>query len=294
MEIDPKTADSELRSGKWDSFLDGDTKTQLFGEIRAAANAREAEAERRKKAFEKAREEKQRIVQNNFLEKMVNGTLSFEEILKSDLEPFGAGSKEAFIRMNKDAAEDKAKKSDPVTYQRLFDRIHLPDGHAKKLTNENELNAYMGRGLSLSDLRDLRAEIQGRGTEEGKVESDLKKGLMDVASSMLTKSDPMTGFKDAEGDEQLQKFRSWFFKEYAKKRQAGKTTQELLDPESPDYLGKEIRKYTKSAEQIMRETIRRSGFQTSNGPQYNVGDVVDGYVFKGGDQYSKENWEPVE
>lgn len=258
IELDPDYAKKKLKSGEFDSVLGADGKTQLFGEADQAVRAKEIDAERRIREQERVAKQKQQQTQNDFLQGMVDGKLSTKDILASNLEAFGSGSKEQFLNMLKAAnSPEQRLKTDPDTMITLFNRIHLPDGDPNKLTDENELNNYLGKGLSLTDLNHLRDEAQGKQTEQGRIENDMRNRVIEIAKGKLTKSNPLTGFRDPMGDEQMAKFMVNFMATYKEQRAAGKTAQALLDPQSPDYLGKQIGTYQRTNQQIMRDLVPR-------------------------------------
>jgi hypothetical protein len=258
IELNPSYAKQKLKSKEYDSELGAEGIKQLMGEIDQAERAREIEEERRQRALEKARKAQQEQTQNDFLVKLTEGGLSTKDVLGSNLDAFGSGSKEQFLNMLRQAnSSERALQTDPATMMALFNRIHLPDGDPKKLYDENELNDYFGRGLSLSDLHHLRDEMQGRKTTAGQVESDMKKQVMEIARGKLTKSNPLTGFRDPVGDEQMQKFMTFFFQEYQAERSKGTSSLDLLNPDSPKYLGRAIDQFTRTPQQIMRDLAPR-------------------------------------
>lgn len=102
-------------------------------------------------------------------------------------------------------------------------------------------------------MNHLRDEMQGKQTEAGKIENDMRQRVMDIAKGKLTKSNPLTGFRDPMGDEQYAKFMVYFMDAYKTQRAGGKSAVALLSPDSPDYLGKMISSYTRTNQQIMRD-----------------------------------------
>lgn len=257
-QLNPDYAKSKLDSGEFDKDLGADGKAQMYGEIDQSIRARRAEEERQIRLQERELELKQRATQNDLLKKFVGNTLSEKDILNSNLEPFGSGSKDQFIGMLERANKGgKALETNSHTMISLFNRIHLPDGDPQKIVDENELNEYFGRGLSFADLNKLRDEMQGANTEEGKIEASLKKQTMEFAKSKLSKANPLMGIRDPEGDENLQRFMTFFFQEYAEQRRQGVPASKLLNPDSPEYLGKYVNNFSKDPSEIMRSLTRR-------------------------------------
>lgn len=258
-QLDADYAEKKLKSGEFDKFLDQDHKHQLFGEIREAKRAKEIDAERQDRIREKELKRQQTKTQNDFLNAMNEGQLTAKDILNSNLDPTGSGSKEQFLNMLKKMNDPEEKlKTDAGTMISLYDRIHLPDGDPKKLTDENELNQYFGRGLSFADLNRLRDEMQGTQTEAGKQEAEMKRQVIEIAKGKLTKSNPLTGLRDPVGDEQLAKWQASFLDEYKQRRAKGESARDLLDPSSSTYIGKNITQYVRSQKQIIRDLTKRA------------------------------------
>jgi len=265
-QLNPEYAREKLKSGEFDSTLGGDGKMQMLGEIDQAVRAKEIEQERRLREQERIVKQQQQITQNQFLVKMTERNLTTKDILNSNLEAFGSGSKEQFLNMMKIAnSPDEKLKTDPSTMISLFNRIHLPDGDPNKILNDSDLNQYFGRGLSMADLGKLRDEIQGQNTEEGKIEADMKKQVFEIARGKLTKSNPLTGFRDPIGDEQMARFQTYFLEEFKKQRAAGKSAVSLLSPDSPEYLGKQITQYVRTPQQMMKDMVPKKAPPTDGG-----------------------------
>jgi hypothetical protein len=186
IDLNPELAKKQLNEGKWDKSIDGDVKNQLLGQADQAIRARETEVERQRREQERILQEKQKSTQNDFLQKMADNQLSTKDILNSNLDPFGSGSKEQFIQLLKTHQNERIR-TDPGTMMMIWDRIHLPDDDPKKIRDENDLNPYFGRGLTLENIQALRGEIDGTRSEQGKIEAELKKGVIDVAKGTLTK-----------------------------------------------------------------------------------------------------------
>lgn len=264
--LNPDYAKQKLKSGEFDAQLGAEGKLQLLGEVDQAVRGKEIDAERRRQEQERVVKKQQQQTQNDFLAKLVDGDVSAKDILNSNLEAFGSGSKEQFLQLMKarNSPEEKLK-TDPTTMITLFNRINLPDGDPNKLVDENELNKYVGNGLSFPDLNRLRDEMQGTQTEAGKIEADLKRQVFEIAKGKLTKSNPLTGFRDPIGDENMQKFMVGFFEEYKAQRAKGKSARELLTPGNEFYIGKNIDSFVRTPQQIMRDLAPKRARPQTNG-----------------------------
>lgn len=253
IDLNPEDAKQQLTAGKWDTAFDADTKKQLFGEADQAIRGREAEQARLRAEQERIVKEQQEQTQNQFLEKMSKGTLSVKEVLKSNLDPFGSGSKEQFIQMFK-ANADRPLKTDPRTFSELFKQIHLPEGDPNKITDDAKLNQYVvDRKLTFEDLGRLRGEIQGKKTMQGQMESNLKSKFIASVTSSITNSVPAMGKMDNIGDKKLYEFQFFVEQKIDQQRKAGKSLEPLFDPTSAEYLGQYVPQYQRSAQEILRD-----------------------------------------
>jgi hypothetical protein len=250
-QLDPDEAKKQLDSGKWDTHIDGDVKKQLYGEVTIAANAKRIEQERLKTEAEKAKTEGQKITQNDFLSRMEANQLTAKDILNSNLDPVGSGSKKEFLNMLQ-TNQKEGLKTDPAVYNSLFQKIHLPDGDPNKITDENDLNQYFGKGVNMEALNQLRGEFQGKHTMQGEIETTMEKQLMKTAEAKLTKSNPMLGIKDPDGEENLARFTMYYQQKKQEFRKAGKSISGLLNPDSPDYIGKDLTTFVKTPQEIMQ------------------------------------------
>lgn len=249
--LDPNSAKQQLAGGAWDSYITGDEKYTLQREADQGISAQGIEQKRQQSVADQQKADAQTGTQNQFLQKMVNNQLSTNDVLHSNLEAFGTGSKEQFIKMIQ-TAQTEGIKTNPVTYQSLFNRIHLPDGDPNKITDENALNSYMGKGLNLTGINQLRGEIQNRKTDTGRDESDLQKTFLDVVKDRLVKSNPIVGLKDPGGEENYLRYMSDFYPAFQAAKKAGKSPTSLLTPGSPDYMGNNLSAYARSSADIIR------------------------------------------
>lgn len=254
---DPERGLAELASGKWGEYLSADRASSLTRTAEIGIRAKEIERQRAEAAAEKAAAKARQATADSFLPKIFGAdgvTLTTREVLDSNLEP---PQKQHYIELIQrvSTASDKLK-TDPAVMIDLFQKINLPDGDPNKIVDETKLDAYFGRGLDTTSLDYLRREMQGGRTAEGRIENDLKKGLFDVAKTTLTGTNSLFRIRDPNGDLQLQRFMSYFLPEYQRQRQAGKTAAELLDPDSPSYLGKAIDRFKRSPTQMMQDMIQ--------------------------------------
>lgn len=251
---DPESTKKELDAGKWDMFIDGDTKKQMYGEVHLEINGREADKLRIVAQKEKEHRDIVAKVENGFIEKLSGDKLTKNDVLNS---PLDASSKEHYLKMITAGALNAGPTTGNSQSVAIFERIAAPEDDPYKIRTEREVEmAYIRRQISREDLNWLRAEVQGKHTSEGQAIAQQKKSILDIAKSRLTKSNPLIGLKDPEGDALYAKYLAEFNKDYSSARAEGKTNDQLLNQDSPDFLGKKLDKYNRSANDIMKSISR--------------------------------------
>jgi hypothetical protein len=252
--LDPTYAKKKLASGEFDKQLGAEGKIQLEGEIERDIRAKEVDAERLRVAQERALKKKQDVVRNEFLAKIQDDNLTWKDIKNSILEP---EQKEHYLNLieKKNAPEEKLK-TNPMVMTDIYRRIHLPDGDPQKILSVSQIEQKFGEGLSWADMNHLRGEFEGRNTEAGRVESDLKKKLMDYAQSRLVKSNAL-GLKDPDGEQNFLKFMIYAEQVIKTEKEKGTPIQELFTPDSPKYLGRYADHLQRDNREIMRDMVRK-------------------------------------
>lgn len=296
MNVNPEFAKKLISEGKWDNYISGDAKKRLLGEAEVHVNAQRVEQKRVERELEEAKKQRVNATQDKMLMQIYENKLSTKDIVNSPDLDFDS-KREMLSVLNKHVTE--SLRTDPGVFNSLFQRVHLPDGDPNKITNPNDLNAFVGNGIDVTSLQKLRREMSGKNTPEGQLETSLKKGFMDIAKGKLTKSNPLTGLRDPSGDQQYQAFLAEFSDEYAKQRALGKTSAQLLSPTiagkpNPEYLGNMIDAYVKTPEQIMKEMADEIRRQAGPVGAPVVGEIRDGYRYKGGNPAEQGSWEKAE
>jgi muramidase (phage lysozyme)/polyisoprenoid-binding protein YceI len=119
-----------------------------------------------------------------------------------------------------------------------YQRIHLPDGDPQKITSPTQLYASGPNGdLTMSGIDKLSEEIQAKKTPEGEAEATMRRSFLTNARSMISGANEHFGVTDPKGDELFLKFQAQFWPSYQKAREAGESPENLLNPDSPKYLG---------------------------------------------------------
>lgn len=172
-------------------------------------------------------------------------------------------AKERMIIKSKQALEDSNSKADktygPGFYE-AYQLVHSPDGTPGRITDPTELYSRVGpRGdLTVAGVDKLVAEIQGRKTPEGVSEGEMKKQFMTNAKVQISGSDEGLHIKDPKGDQLYLKWMAQALPAYDEARKSGKTAAVLLNPDSPDYIGKSIEQFKRPMNQWFGDVVQDS------------------------------------
>ena len=230
------------------------SKEHFIGILRTMERQGETLAQRKVKADQQGTME-------NMVQKLAAGTLTSDDITKSNLPPTGEGSKEHFLGVlrARQAAANRDETSYGPAYQSVWSRVHLAEDDPTRLSDERHLNNMLitpenPNGLTTAGVLQLRSEIEGRRTLAGKGESDIKAATLKGVERLISAANPFIGRSDSRGDYLYSQFLIAFDQEYRRERAAGKSAVSLLADDSPGNIVKQLLpKYMRSNEQKMRD-----------------------------------------
>ncbi len=222
-----------------------------FGAIH---NSYKAEAARARVLEDRAKREAQNATQGSFLQRLRDpanpaGMLTTNEILQSNLDPFGQGSQETFLNlMQRQASGADLNTTDPRIYRDL--RREVLDG---KIKDPREVLDYVSKGLSIGDYQRLETEIDQGRTAQGRADQAAKKRFLDFAEKQITGSNSFLGIRDIVGDQRAYEFEFAVNSAIGKGIAEGKSLQSMLDPRSKDYLGPMIDQARRTPAERLRD-----------------------------------------
>lgn len=204
--------------------------------------------------------------------------------------------------------------SDPKKYGQgfydLFHRSHLPDGDPQKISSPADLYSHVGPGgdLTVAGLDKLTSDINGRRDPGSEGTSKMIAGALAYAKHQLS-FEADYGFmkvRDPKGEDAFNTgFLPAFYKAYDAGIANGKTPNELLSKDSPDFIvDKLAASFKRSPSQLLKDQMD-SGVE-ANVPQPGapqapnvhvpaitlpqVNEVRDGYRFNGGNPADPKSW----
>jgi hypothetical protein len=159
----------------------------------------------------------------------------------------------AILSMLHERANQKEHKTDDATYWGLFERIYLPDGDKRKLTDVTEIyKAATGdhaRGipskLSPTDMGRLRDEFTKARDPEGFTLGAARKIVLEGEKPSIDTS--ILGRLDRSGSRRFAQAQMFALQEEERMRKEGNNPHDLYDETSPHYIAPRIaKKYHKS------------------------------------------------
>lgn len=270
-------ADSKQMGSLWTHLTDAQ-RVAIGRQAEQGIRADQISIQQNAAMRDKAVKDQQQQVENQFLNKMIDGKLTVDDIRSN--QTLTAPQREHWYNAINSATQ-KQDKTDPTTFNAVFDRIHAADNDPNKITDPDQLNKFMGQGLSFADVKRLQGEVQGRGTPE----ADLKKRFYGMAHAQITKP-AMPGMVDPEGEKNYYQWQAYADNVIAQKQKEGKSLHDLLDPTSREYLGPTIDRFTNSTQQVIANMAKRGtgGASTPLPPeqQRKAGESIDAYMKRTG------------
>jgi hypothetical protein len=121
----------------------------------------------------------------------------------------------------------------------LLDRLRRPDGDPQKIIDVGPIyDAAVGGKLNKSDFEFVKKEFDAIRTPGGEIFAKRKGDLIKRVTPFITKSNPLNGKLDWEGEGQLYNFEWAIYQKIDEYRKASKNPQDLLDPTKPDFVGR--------------------------------------------------------
>lgn len=186
------------------------------------------------------------------------------------------------IKQNAHEAENggASMKTDPRTFEQLWDRMRLPDADPNKLRTWDQLAPFLSHGLSRTDFNFLREQMEQNRTADGQRLDSTRSSFLAAVKGQFDKSTIMS--IDAKGGEDFYKFKSYVLQQEAAARRAGKDPYALYDANSPDYVGKKIPVFQRTLAQQQQdfvEQMRRAAAPAPLPPdkQRRPGETVEQY-----------------
>lgn len=142
-------------------------------------------------------------------------------------------------------------------FYKLFQGVHAAQDDPSRITDPTQLYSHVGdKGdLTVAGVEKLTQEIAAKRTPEGEAESAMKRQFFANAKAQISGANEGLHIKDSRGDEQYLKFMAKALTDYDAGKKAGKSAPQLLDPDSPDYVGKSIKGFKRPMSQWMSDLM---------------------------------------
>lgn len=127
----------------------------------------------------------------------------------------------------------------------LFKAVHAETDDPNKINNITQLQSHVGADgdITIAGYDKLVGELKGKNTPEGDAEGLMKRQFFANAKSQISGADEGWHIRDPKGEELYLKFMAQALPAYETGKSSGKTTTQLLNPDSPDYIGNSIKTF---------------------------------------------------
>lgn len=241
---EPKAPTQSKVLPSWWNTLPWEKQFSLMEDAKQVVSAERTQATQQAALAEKAAKLVEQKAMNGWMDGLLGGTPPTVEEIKNNPNVGWHDKKSMYEAITSSSmGVDKTK---PAIFTDLLRRINLPYGDPKKITDEKELLPFIGNGVSQTSLNQLRDELQGMNTAEGKANTYAKNQLIETGQRAINKS-TMFSF-DAGGAQKAYEFTQAFLADYTKRVAKGENPAELLSPTSKNSLYKMIETYTRETD----------------------------------------------
>jgi hypothetical protein len=157
-----------------------------------------------------------------------------------------------------------------------YKMVHAPEGTPGRITDPSILYERVGPNgdLTVHGVDKLVSEINSRKTPEGVAETEMKSQFLKTARGQISGTDEGLHIKDPKGDELYLKFLASALPAYDAGRKDGKSAAQLLNPDSPDYVGKAIVNYKRPMSEWFSDVVRDQPTVTPATPTFDASKVA--------------------
>jgi len=232
---DPAAAKAMLDSGKFDKYVDGTQTAAMIKNMdyasRATQNFQRAEQDRAAQATS------DKAVRDYELQ--VRQDPSKVSAIQAIQDPNLTRTDAVYIAkmIDREAKPEALAKVSNANEANLYQRVYLPEGDPMKITDVTPIRqAYIAGKLTQTARDNLIKQVTDQQTEDGQKIAPTKARFFTAAKTMITKSNPMMGVLDKEGDQKFYEFQNYVDDQINDARRQGKSVYPLLTPGNPAYL----------------------------------------------------------
>lgn len=268
--LDVNYAREQMKSGKYDSVFSAQAEKQLNAEIDQIERANEVEETRRRQEQRRLKQERIEGRMDEHLKGIFTNNTTVNDILDDSTLDFASRNQLINIAKRHNSTQGRLQ-TDAALANNLFDRIHLPEGDPNKITSVAQLNPHFADGLDKSTFNFLRNELQDEQNLSNRAEWPRIKQFLDGAKGQLRKIKALN-IADPQGDQRFLEFRMQFTQEYKRRIEAGQSPEEILSPNSKNYIGQMLNEFSATPQEVMRlksRSLKTRGLPTPDLPQAN-------------------------
>lgn len=208
------------------------------------------------RAQNQMKEQQDKQIQGDFLNKFYAGSLKTDDVMNSQLPAVGTGSKKDFMDMIKDGP----KVGNPALHNQLYQSVLQGI-----VSDPSQLVPYMAQkdGISVEQAQNL-ASAMNKGPDES------QKAFLIGAKPQITGSNDLLGIKDPQGDAKYSAMLFELDRMIQEGKKKGLSSRDLLDPSSKNYVGKQlISTYVSTDQEKIDATVNAFSGGNSNAPSSN-------------------------
>lgn len=243
----PDLAEQALRGGQFGDYVDG---TQAHQYLNMIKHTKEADARMARMEARQARQEAGEVASNKFFTLLTDPNKPGDYIQQMMKDPsIPPEKKPTLFHMAEAYGRTPEASTAPGLLNDFTTRLALPQDDVR-FPSQEEVFKHVGKDMSNQDANFVLSRINPK-DPNARADNMMLAGVMKEANQVLNPKQAAFGFAgtDPAGMHAQNRFETWFLPEYERQLKAGKTPQELLSPDSPNYLlkGNKLQQFAPSA-----------------------------------------------
>lgn len=222
-------------------------------------------------AQEQARRDAIEKAYDGYVTRIIKGdTTNLAVDIANDKTLSGEKKQAAFNMLQAQLAQNNAStdKTYGTNYISLWKRVHADQSDPERITDPQQIYKMVdsgGKELSPAGAQALVNDIVGRRTPDGESEQTMRAQFFRNARAQISGANDGLGIKDPKGEELVLRFMAQTEALYQQGRRDGKSAYALLNPDSPDYVGKSIATFKRPMSVFMQDMMN-AGTGLPGGP----------------------------
>jgi hypothetical protein len=240
IERDPEAGIKLASDPRYAQYVSGEKVKQLEAYARQNIRAQQAEERMARQEARLAAIEKSDKIEDAYITSLYAKEKPGDKLEIMKIDGLSREAKARLVRLvEHELKPETAAAVSRATTSDVLRRMGLPPDDPDKITTEAAITDLMiDQKLSRADYAFLRQELAASRTEDGEKFNERRAAFFKGVQHLIDKSNPLMGKIDEGGAHEFYKFQVDLIRQANELRRRGESPFQLLDPDSPHYMGR--------------------------------------------------------